>query len=206
MAIPDRWELLGRIEDGRQGARAGLDSGLDDRYVGGYGPEDNADIDVMVIGEAPGGQEAMAGKPFVGPSGAVLTQLLGTAGLNPLRAWLTNVVTFYPPWRNGDRKPTDEEVAVFKVWLRREWVTVGRPKLIIPVGGTALYAITGQRAILKYAGTHMGFISRGGYQMDVWPMVHPSFGLRNPDARPAIEAHWLRLREWRAQNSGHSSG
>jgi uracil-DNA glycosylase len=198
MAIPPRWELLNRIEDGRQGARAGLNSGLDDRYVGGTGPEHNANIQAMIIGEAPGGQEAIAGRPFVGPTGAVLEQLCAVGGLTWESMWLTNVVTFYPPWRENGRKPTDEEVAVFKIWLRREWVTVGRPTLVIPLGGTALYAVTGERSILKHAGTLMERTSRGGHQMSIWPMVHPSFGLRNPEARPLIESHWQKLEGWLA--------
>lgn len=201
MAI-DRWELLGRIEDGCQGARIGLASGLDERYVGGEGPDDTPEA--MVIGEAPGGQEAIAGRPFVGPSGAVLDQLLENAGLARERVWVTNVVKFRPP---GNRTPTDDEIAVFKIWLRREWVTIGRPTLIIPTGSVALYALTGHRvSILKYAGTHLRRTSRGGYQMDVWPMVHPSFGLRNPNARPSIEADWQKLGGWLAKNQGLPSG
>lgn len=188
----ERWELLGKIEDGCQGTRAGLASGLDDTYVGGIGPDTKPAA--MVIGEAPGGQEQMAGKPFVGPSGGVLDQLLTVAGLERDEVWTTNVVKFRPP---GNRTPTDAEVEAFRIWLRREWVTIGRPGLIIPIGGVALHAIFGTKmSILKFAGQHMGRVSRGGYALAIWPMVHPSFGLRNPPVRESIEKDWERLGEW----------
>jgi len=108
--------------------------------------------------------------------------------------WLTNVVHFRPP-RN--RTPLPQEITVARSGLRAEWVAVGRPRIIVPVGGVALGAIMGRKlSILKMAGTPIFKTSQEGRRLAIWPMIHPSFGLRNKSAIPQIEEQWDVFGEW----------
>jgi len=178
---------------------------LDERFVPGEGDNPEA----FIIGEAPGAQEAMKGRPFVGSAGRIMRQLMAIAGLHadygaytighPLagnaNCWLTNVVKFRPP---GNRNPTDAEIIAARHYIRREWKAVGSPQVIIPVGSIALQAITGKKqSILRAAGKmHLARSKTTGADLFVWPMVHPSFGIRNPAVRPLLEKDWQALAGW----------
>lgn len=204
-------DALGNVEDCCWGWRSAFPS-LGDIYVPGEGADDGNAI-AFIIGEAPGAQEVMRRRPFVGPAGRVLRDLMlladlcstdqwshgsddfpETQGYVAPNCWLTNVIKFRPP---GNRKPTDDEIKVARPSLRDEWVAVGCPDIIIPVGSTALEAVLGRReSILRSAGKHHKATSKDGTPLHIWPMVHPSFGLRNPAVRPVLERDWERLGEW----------
>lgn len=152
----------------------------------------------FVIGEAPGAQEVIKRRPFCGVSGLVQRMLMAHAGLHASgsrsNCWLTNVVKFRPP-RN--RKPYHVEIAAARPYLRREWIAVGAPTLIIPVGSTALQASMGLSAkvsILRVAGKRLTI--PGNPHIECWPMIHPSYGLRVPEVRKLIEHDWTKLAEW----------
>jgi len=199
---------LGNVEDSCW-ASLNLCPNLNDIYVPGEGGNPMA----FIIGEAPGAQEVMQRRPFVGPAGRVLRDLMSVAGLwateqwsngsddhpetvgaVPPNCWLTNVVKFRPP---GNRKPTEQEIKAARFSLRQEWVAVGRPDIIILVGGTALEAVLGHReSILRSAGKCHTARSKYGHMLYVWPMVHPAFGLHNPAMQPIIERDWELLGEW----------
>lgn len=194
------WDALDELEE--EADRNGAFRDLTGVYVPGEGDNPIA----FIIGEAPGAQDVIRRRPFVDAAGSVLRDLMATAGLHvrhpwftnddpEANCWLTNVVKFRPPVRNGTRRPTPEEVAAARPYLRQEWVAVGRPQIIIPLGGVALQAITGVIApITAVAGKLMTFPSRP--DMYVWPMVHPAFGLRTPAAQPLIEKDWEALAAW----------
>lgn len=183
-------------------------------FVPGEGAENPS---VMIIGEAPGAQEEIQRRPFVGPSGVMLRRLLDMAGLytedkrcpgtrhshHPsaerhcdvtANTWLTNVVKFRPP---GNRTPTFAEILTARPFLRREWVAIGRPRVIVPVGSTALYAVMPSRtSIMACHGMHLITTARDGGTMHIWPTLHPSYLLRNPDFRVAAEKLWIDLGNW----------
>lgn len=202
------WESLDQIyvDQAYDSAFSSLGS---DRWVPGEGDNPKA----FILGEAPGAQEAIQGRPFVGPAGNVLRQLMAVAGLrstydesykaevfrNP-NCWLTNTVKFRPP---GNRKPHQLEIAAARPYLQREWIAVSKPRIIVLVGSVALYTITGrQQSILRAAGKmHVAKSRLDGQPLYVWPMVHPSFGMRTPAAQPLLEQDWQKLGEWLAQNS-----
>lgn len=198
------WALMDSLEDDHAGWRAitTMSAPLGEVYVPGEG---GGDIKALIIGEAPGAQEELKGRPFVGPAGVVLRQLMASAGLYAApsarnrtfpNCWLTNVVKYHPP-RN--RKPTPIEIKLMRNGLRTEWAACGKPQLVIAVGGVALEAILGSRqSILRVAGKCQLRTSREGIPMALWPMVHPSFGLRNPPVQPLLERDWERLAAWRA--------
>lgn len=207
------WDALDRIE----GEEIKAFKPLSSRYVSGEGDFPKA----FIIGEAPGAQEEIAGRPFVGPSGKVLRRLMTLAGLRSdhdrvvgrdndeiirdPNCWLTNVIKFHPP---GNRNPTEWEIKTVRPYLRREWLAVGAPTLVVPVGSIALRAIMGRPiSILKVAGyvlpgpstskypkgTHR---AKNGKEVTVFPMIHPRYGISNPAAQPMMEDDWQRLGEW----------
>lgn len=165
----------------------------------------------MLIGEAPGAQEAMHGRPFVGASGIMLRRFMYLVGLNSadpgavLNCWITNVVK-YRPLRN--RTPSLKEVEASRWYLRREWRAIGRPKLIVPIGATALSAVVGRPAsVTHHAGKPFTRTVRfTETDVVVFPMLHPAFGLRNEGARPIMQEHWEKLGEWIDSNLRSDSG
>lgn len=200
---------LDRIADEHKD-RVNLFPSLGHKYISGEGDNPEA----FIIGEAPGATEAIQGRPFVGQAGQVLRDLMDladlwatpqwsdgsdahpdTTGMVEPNCWLTNVIKFHPP-RN--RNPTEAEIKAFRPLLMDEWLAVGSPKLIIPVGGIALRAVTGRPiSILRAAGKCHRYKSRFGIEMYIWPMVHPSFGIRTPPVQPLLEQDWEKLGEWR---------
>lgn len=170
---------------------------MSERYVPGEGDKPIA----LIIGEAPGAQEDLKRRPFVGDSGLVLRELMTIAGLftgftphfGEANCWLTNVIKFRPP-RN--RTPYWIEVAAVRHLLRAEWVAVGMPRFVVPVGGVALSAVYGrQKSILKFAGTMSHERSRDGKEMFVFPMLHPSYVMRTQSEKlkEQCESHWEKL-------------
>lgn len=194
------YDALDAVEDACRGVRAVMDTGLSERYVPGEGGAPEA----FIIGEAPGAHEDMQLRPFVGPAGNVMRQLMALANLSadnerpiPLNCWLTNVLKFRPP---KNRAPLPNEISAFRHSLLDEWKAVGSPSLIIPVGGAALHAVVGKRiSILRAAGKCHMYTSKGR-ELAIWPMVHPSFGLRVPAVQSLLEQDWERLSEWRSKH------
>lgn len=201
------YDELDEIEDGNKGWRSAFPD-LSTVYVPGEGDNPEA----IVIGEAPGAVEEIQRRPFVGPAGVALRDLMALANLFAApseerqgravtvyrpepNCWLTNVVKFRPP-RN--RTPIPLEIMAARPWLRREWYAVGRPRLIIPVGAVALHALLGRRvSILRVSGKPQRHVTSRGLPVWVYPMIHPSFGIRNPAVRPMLVDDWHKLFEWR---------
>lgn len=180
-------------------------------FVGGEGGNPIA----MIIGEALGRQEAAKRRPFVGPAGTVLRELMAAANLfatpstcgPPYKpnCWLTNVVKWRPL---NNRTPTLLEVQDSRRHLRAEWVAIGKPDIIITIGSTPLTAVTGRKAsILARAGQMFSNYNseRKPQSIVFWPMIHPAFALRNDNAwmQPVIEEHWLKLAEWLNNHPKH---
>lgn len=148
-------------------------------FVPGDGPETVETAAVMVVGEAPGAQENGARRPFVGPSGAVLDDLLEVVGLARKQVFVTNVLKYRPP---GNRTPDGREIHRAKETLRREWSVI-RPVLTIAVGSPA------QSALAQYRMPH-GVLFKFGADSWVTSVYHPAFGLRQKKARRWIEEEW----------------
>jgi DNA polymerase len=210
------WHKLEQIEYEAQSLQS-IFPALSKNYVPGEG--DNAEA--FIIGEAPGAQEDIERRPFVGKC-KVLRDLMALADLyvegfttnvsSGLAAdrqritvapncWLTNVVKYKTP-RN--RNPTNAEVRAFRRLLQDEWVAVGSPDTIITVGGIALSAVFGKSmSVLRHAGRcHTMRSGYTGKKLYIWPMLHPAFGLRGDDnLKEFIEQDWLKLGAWRAAHS-----
>ncbi len=157
--------------------------------VFGEGPET---ADVMFVGEQPGDQEDLAGRPFVGPAGKVFDAMLDEVGLDRGAAYVTNAVKHFKYEPRGKRrihqKPNVGEVQHCKWWLKLELDLV-RPKLVVALGATALSALTDSRQRFSdLRGTALPF----GPDQTLLVTVHPSYLLRIPDeARKRAEtAHF----------------
>ncbi len=146
--------------------------------VPGEGPLDAA---MMMVGEQPGDQEDLAGRPFVGPAGQLFDQILREAGIDRSKVFLTNAVKHFKYTIKGTRRihqsPNTGEISACRWWLRQE-VSLVRPKLLVALGASAAESLTGSRdGILKRRGT----IEGGPDDIPVFLTVHPSFLLRLPD-------------------------
>ncbi len=146
--------------------------------VFGDGPPD---AKVMIVGEQPGDQEDLAGKPFVGPAGKLFNETLAKAGIDRRTLYVTNAVKHFKYEPRGKRrihqKPNMDEVRQCRWWLTQELELV-KPKLVVAMGATALFALTDMRQKLEEVrGEPLAM--EGGRLLFV--TVHPSYLLRIPD-------------------------
>ncbi|MDB5586351.1 MAG: putative helicase/glycosylase [Devosia sp.] len=146
--------------------------------VFGEGPE-NADI--MFVGEQPGDQEDLAGKPFVGPAGKVFDAAVEKVGIDRSRVYVTNAVKHFKFEPRGKkrihRRPDAGEVTACKFWLNLERAFV-KPKVIVALGATAATSILGKTAtISKLRGAPIAMEDR----TVLFVTNHPSYLLRIPD-------------------------
>jgi DNA polymerase len=154
------------------------------RAVTGEGPLRPA---IAFVGEQPGDQEDLQGRPFVGPAGQLLDRALAEAGIERSACFLTNAVKHFKYVQRGKRrlhqKPTASEVSHYRWWLTKELEFV-QPGLVVALGATAVLALTGRPlAILHH---------RGPAQLGSWPgfiTVHPSYLLRVPDERAQRQSY-----------------
>ena len=141
---------------------------------------------IMFIGEQPGDQEDLAGKPFVGPAGRLLDRALVDAAIDRKATYVTNAVKHFKWEPRGKRrihkKPSELEINACHQWLERELALV-RPALIVAIGATAARAVFGRAtAIEKNRGRVIPAAqAKLGTEADVLVTVHPSFLLRVPD-------------------------
>lgn len=136
---------------------------------------------IVMVGEQPGDREDRAGRPFVGPAGALLDRALAGAGIARADVYLTNAVKHFKFEERGKRrihkKPADREIAACKPWL---WAELGRvrPQLIVCLGATAARAVIGkEHRLLERRGRFFPHSMAG----TVTATVHPSAILRSPD-------------------------
>jgi DNA polymerase len=146
------------------------------RAVLGEGPVGAA---VAFVGEQPGDQEDLQGRPFVGPAGQLLDRAMAEAGLDRQTVYVTNAVKHFKFEQRGKRrihqKPTAGEVRHYRWWLNQELRLV-HPGLVVALGATAVLALAGKSlAIARFRGP-ADFQGRAGFIT-----VHPSYLLRIPD-------------------------
>ncbi len=141
---------------------------------------------VMIVGEAPGRDEDIEGRPFVGRAGQLLDRMLAAIGLSRADSvYITNVIPWRPP-QNRDPKP--EEIAMLQPFLQRHIALVD-PDLLIVMGNTSCQALLGKRGILRLRGIWAEVADRPAL-----PMTHPAYLLRNPAAKREAWADLLSLK------------
>jgi uracil-DNA glycosylase len=144
--------------------------------------EGSPDAEVMLVGEQPGDQEDIRGKPFVGPAGHLLDRALQQAGVDRSKVYVTNAVKHFKWELRGKRrlhkKPSEREIAACRPWLEAEIRTL-RPRVIVCLGATATLALFGP-AVKVIA--QRGRLLESELAEYVFVTVHPSAILRVPDA------------------------
>jgi len=157
------------------------------KVVPGEGAED---ADLLFIGEAPGWHEDQQGRPFVGPAGQFLEQLLSSIGLRRDEVYIANVVKCRPP---QNREPLPAEVEACRTWLDRQ-VALIRPRMIVTLG---------RHSLSRYFPTEtIGKVHGKPRQLDgvlYYPMYHPAAALHQGSLRQTIEADMLKIPQILAQ-------
>jgi len=136
---------------------------------------------VMFVGEQPGNEEDLTGKPFVGPAGRLFDNALDEAGIDRKQTYVTNVVKHFKWEPRGKRrihkKPNAQEISACRPWLEAEFKLV-KPKVIVALGATAAQALLGpQFRVTKERGKFM----ESTLASYIMATVHPSSILRAPD-------------------------
>jgi probable DNA metabolism protein len=146
--------------------------------VFGEGPEGAR---LMLVGEQPGDREDLAGKPFVGPAGAMLDRALAEAGIPRPEVYVTNAVKHFKFEPRGKfrlhKTPETPEIVACRWWLETERALV-RPQLTVALGASAAQALLGRRVTIGRERGRAGELPQGGA---LWITVHPSYLLRLPD-------------------------
>ena len=136
---------------------------------------------IVLVGEQPGDQEDLAGKPFVGPAGRVLKEALAAAGVDPARVYLTNAVKHFKWIPRGKRrlhaKPRLSEILACQPWLMVELSRI-RPQVVVCLGTTAARAVLGRPITLS---RFRGQALETELAPAVFVTAHPSAILRAPD-------------------------
>jgi uracil-DNA glycosylase family 4 len=131
---------------------------------------------VMFIGEAPGYDEDIVGRPFVGRSGKLLDRMLTAIGLDRTSAYIANVVPWRPP---GNRTPTPQETAICLPFIRRQ-IELANPDFLVCLGGPAMQTLLGVKdGITRSRGRWFSYDS-GRREIRALATFHPAFLLRSP--------------------------
>ena len=147
---------------------------------------------LFLVGEQPGDQEDLQGRPFVGPAGKVLDRALADAGIDRKSLFVTNAVKHFKFASRGKKrlhqKPTNAEIDICRFWLDLERTFV-RPKVIVALGATALRGITARSTSIVSMRGRQTKLPDGSILVAT---VHPSYLLRMPD-REAAEREYERF-------------
>jgi DNA polymerase len=140
----------------------------------------------MFIGEAPGEQEDVQGRPFVGAAGKLLTELLATIGLKREEVYITNIVKCRPP---NNRPPRKDEAAACRPYLERQLGHI-RPSVVCPMGNSAIHALIETPDSV----TALHGIPLEVGEVTYFPMYHPAAALYTFQLRRVMEEDFEKLR------------
>jgi DNA polymerase len=157
------------------------------RVVPGEGPENSS---LLFIGEAPGWHEDQQGRPFVGPAGQFLEELLASIGLKRNQVYIANVIKCRPP---TNRDPLPGEIQACSKWLNHQ-IELIRPKIIVTLGRYSMAKYFPNESISKVHG-------KAKRQDDTiyYAMYHPAAALHQGSLRKVIEADMLKIPQFLAQ-------
>jgi len=151
------------------------------KVVPGEGAED---ADIMFIGEAPGWHEDQQGRPFVGPAGLYLDQLLASINLKREQVYIANVIKCRP---QGNRDPLPIEIHNCRKWLERQ-IELIHPKMIVTLGRYSMAMFFPNKSISKIHGT-----AEKQDNVIYYAMYHPAAALHQQSLRRTIEEDMLKI-------------
>ncbi len=137
----------------------------------------NPEASIMFVGEAPGRDEDIEGKPFVGRSGQLLDRMLKAIDLDRSKVYIANVIPWRPP---GNRAPTPQETEICRPFIERQIELVG-PKILVHLGGaSAKTLLNTTEGILRLRGNWRVYSGPSGIGIPAMPTLHPAYLLRTP--------------------------
>jgi DNA polymerase len=183
------WEAL--LKDARKCTRCDLYKHAT-QTVFGEGP---LDVSIMFVGEQPGDQEDLAGRPFVGPAGQLFDAALEKAGIDRSTVYVTNAVKHFKFVQKGKKrihnKPDAGEVEACRWWIEHERELI-RPAITVALGATAARSLVGKTVTISKVRGEPLKLADGS---ECWVTVHPSFLLRIPDEARRHEERALFVRD-----------
>ena len=183
------WEAL--LKDARKCTRCDLYR-FATQTVFGEGP---LDASMMFVGEQPGDQEDIAGRPFVGPAGAIFDAALEKVGIDRSTVYVTNAVKHFKFVQRGKRrihnKPDAGEISACRWWIEHERELI-RPPVTVALGATAARSLIGKIVTIGKVRGEPLTLADGS---ECWVTVHPSSILRAPDEAARREGKRLFLRD-----------
>lgn len=150
--------------------------------------EGNPDSEIVLIGEAPGYNEHVQRRPFVGRSGQLLRKILTEVGFPPESVWITNIVKARPP---DNRDPSPEEILAYRPFLDRE-ITAIQPKLIVTLGRFSMAKFLPDVKISQVHG-RLHKVTWSNKITYVLPMYHPAAALRSTQMLTAFTQDFEKL-------------
>jgi DNA polymerase len=178
MELEERPKSLAAIDRAIHACRRCPIGFLANTAVMGEGPKRAV---LMIVGEQPGDQEDLAGRPFVGPSGRVLDAALERVGIDRREIYVTNAVKHFKYVQRGKRRlhqsPTAKEIDICRWWNEAERAIV-KPRVLLALGSSAARALLGKSVTISRARGAPHLLEDGS---ELWVSVHPSYLLRLKD-------------------------
>lgn len=150
----------------------------------------NPEAEIMLVGEGPGEQEDLQGKPFVGRAGQLLDRMLAAIGLDRSKVYIANMVPWRPP---GNRDPSAEELAQCAPFLIRQ-VELVAPKLLVTLGNVPTKSLFETSAGITRMRGQWREIAVGEHRVKALATLHPAYLLRTPSAKALAWSDMLSLR------------
>ena len=154
----------------------------------------NPDADILFVGEAPGKNEDLEGRPFVGSAGKFLNEMLGSINLDRQQVYITNIVKYRPP---NNRDPLPEEKKAFLPYLRKQ-IEIIQPKIVITLGRHSLNCFLPDQVISEVHGQAKRIklaLGAPGKAIEIvlLPLFHPAAALYNGGLRKTLMEDFLSI-------------
>jgi len=147
----------------------------------------NINSKIMIVGEGPGADEDVKGKPFVGRAGKLLDKMLAAIKLDRKKVYISNVVNYRPP---ANRKPTEVEIERYLPYLKSH-IEIINPKILVLLGSTALNTIIGNEEVISRARGKWMQKEIGTVKPWIIASFHPAFLMRQPEQK---KMSWIDLK------------
>ena len=147
----------------------------------------NINSKIMIIGEGPGANEDIEGKPFVGRAGKLLNKMLEAINLDRTKVYISNVVNYRPP---ENRRPTEIEIKRYLPYLKSH-IEIINPKILLLLGSTALNALIGNEIVISKARGKWIKKNIGTSSPFIIASFHPAFLMRQPEQKKLA---WIDLK------------
>ena len=147
----------------------------------------NINSKIMIVGEGPGADEDVKGKPFVGRAGKLLDKMLAAIKLDRKKVYISNVVNYRPP---SNRKPTEVEIERYLPYLKSH-IEIINPKILVLLGSTALNTIIGNEEVISKARGRWMQKEIGTVKPWIIASFHPAFLMRQPEQKKMA---WIDLK------------